>query len=1147
MKPVKAPIHGRVVLATVLVCAGGLALPAAGQTPQPAEAFELSVTAGESFRIKPLGSANLKKKTIRSGQGKVLAQPLRRNRELPATDEPGGPPQLMLETRGFTGAVVGGLAFSPDGKLLAAAGDVVRIWDVATGELTHTLRGQTEMGGVGSCTNLAFAPDGKHLVVTVSGLAGAGGNIRVYDTADFSEIDQVLGGHDGAVTRLAFSRDGRWLVTGGTDSRLVVWDWEKRRRAGRAVREGKVKPPEGYPSQPKGPLDPEVLDWAIAGQVGLPQPLEHLGFPGREPFVLALDSEGEYYYLSAPDLKGPPAQVAREFKNRFETVLDGIRGWPDNITPYNFTLSLRFDKNLWSLCGITRKPEGAGSEVYWYGVWSTQPPARLQTYKGHRYYGTACTLSPDGDLAASADALGDIDVWEVKSGTRQKRFAGVSQPLYGVALDPSGKVLAYATRAADRGWGDNHYGDPNHAFDLARRGPAAEVPSNFETPLTARDGRRLESRRRDGDHYELSVWRGATRETFLPFAGSARWKPLCYSFLRTDRPGAADGVVVGSEAGGLGCLDPVTLMGRRAFVGHRDAVFATAQSPDRRLLASASRDGTLCLWSLTDFQPRGGLAAATDLDDTVYHVFPNTPTAAAGLKIGDRILTVDGKTPNAWLDEFVRTRKWPFQVGQRVEVEWDRQGGPNSLPETLKRTVKMSDVGDIVEPLLTLLVADDGKEWVVWTPQGYYDASPQGDRLVGWHVNNGWSRAASFYPLDRFSKTFYRPDIIQGVLETGDVDKAVALANAALPRPQTNPDPRERPGWDRMKPPTVRILEPADGAHSRRARITVRAEVRTSEELPVKDVLCLVNGLGRGEKNIVRQPEPRAAVQTIEREVTLQPGRNEIAVVAENTAARSNVEKVMVTLDDTPGPAGRPNLYVLAVGISRYANAKFNLDFARPDAEDFAAAWKTQEGLLYGKVTTRVLTDEEATRARIEKGMDWLVKSAGKQDVAMLFLSGHGVCDNNRNYYLATHEIDPNELRSTGLRYENLNGLIRDLPCRVLVFADTCHSGGLRGLDVPLDALRPLYSEEAGAIVFASSLPSEVSLEDPKWQHGAFTKALLETLNSRASDINGDGFLSVTELDHHLATRVRELTQDRQHPATGKPSTVPDFNLFKVR
>src|SRR5262249_30841334 len=159
------------------------------------------------------------------------------------------------------------------------------------------------------------------------------------------------------------------------------------------------------------------------------------------------------------------------------------------------------------------------------------------------------------------------------------------------------------------------------------------------------------------------------------------------------------------------------------------------------------------------------------------------------------ILTINGKTPSAWADEYVHTRQWPLRVGQRVPVEWERAGKGDEAPETLKRTVELSDAGDIVEPLLTLLLADEGREGGVWTPQGESDASPQGDRYVGWHVNNGWSRAASFSSLDRFSKTFYRPDVIQRILETGDVDKAVALANAALPRPHPNPDPRGGQGW----------------------------------------------------------------------------------------------------------------------------------------------------------------------------------------------------------------------------------------------------------------------------------------------------------------------------------------------------------------
>ncbi len=51
---------------------------------------------------------------------------------------------------------------------------------------------------------------------------------------------------------------------------------------------------------------------------------------------------------------------------------------------------------------------------------------------------------------------------------------------------------------------------------------------------------------------------------------------------------------------------------------------------------------------------------------------------------------------------------------------------------------------DTNELLVSLFVAGD--EWIAWTPQGYYAASLGGENLMGWHVNNGLDRMASFYP-----------------------------------------------------------------------------------------------------------------------------------------------------------------------------------------------------------------------------------------------------------------------------------------------------------------------------------------------------------------------------------------------------------------
>ena len=70
------------------------------------------------------------------------------------------------------------------------------------------------------------------------------------------------------------------------------------------------------------------------------------------------------------------------------------------------------------------------------------------------------------------------------------------------------------------------------------------------------------------------------------------------------------------------------------------------------------------------------------------------------------------------------------------------------------------------EEVLALFVHRDGQRWVAWTPQGYYDASANGDTLIGWQVNRGRDQAADFFPAAQFRERFYRPDVIARVLDT---------------------------------------------------------------------------------------------------------------------------------------------------------------------------------------------------------------------------------------------------------------------------------------------------------------------------------------------------------------------------------------------
>ena len=116
------------------------------------------------------------------------------------------------------------LAFSPDAKLIAAVGSrpqqqgevgTVHVVDAITGKILFTLK---EEGG--SSDAVAFSPDGRHLAT-----AGSDGTMQIYDLPRGARR-LVWHGHNGAISALAFSPDGKTLASGGADHSVKLWDSE---------------------------------------------------------------------------------------------------------------------------------------------------------------------------------------------------------------------------------------------------------------------------------------------------------------------------------------------------------------------------------------------------------------------------------------------------------------------------------------------------------------------------------------------------------------------------------------------------------------------------------------------------------------------------------------------------------------------------------------------------------------------------------------------------------------------------------------------------------------------------------------------------------------------------------------------------------
>jgi len=240
--------------------------------------------------------------------------------------------------------------------------------------------------------------------------------------------------------------------------------------------------------------------------------------------------------------------------------------------------------------------------------------------------------------------------------------------------------------------------------------------------------------------------------------------------------------------------------------------------------------------------------------------------------------------------------------------------------------------------------------------------------------------------------------------------------------------------------------------------------------------------------------------------------------------------------------------WAVIVGISKYQYQNLNLKYADQDAEDLYQLLLTPNGGSFQADHIRKLTNKEATRDGITRGLRGFLKKPAREDLVLIYFACHGAPDPERpgNVYLLTHDTDPNDIAGTALPMADIDRALKDtlLSEKVIVLADTCHSaaigggmrstGGIQSAALINSYLKEISVARGGIALLTSAEANEVSFEGETWGggHGVFTYYLLEGLKGEA-DSNQNGFVTAGELFEYVRENVKKATNHKQHPSIG--------------
>lgn len=1029
------------------------------------------------------------------------------------------------------------LNVSSDGNYIVTAGfDKTAIkWNAKNGKIVEQFRGEIGIGSEGMIYKTELSPDDKYLAM--AGWFGADdetedlGDVRLFDF-ETGELVRVFKGLTGTPTGLGFSTDGRYIICGDENSDIFMWEVATGKKVSSFVFHSKE-------------YDETLFKLVVEGNRMLT--IDWLGqvcywdiFNSSKP--LAVDKKfikKVLYNDIGPIAINPQLNeviiclnqviIVMNEKLKFVEYFEKAEGSPGFIK-YNsdgskFLTGIVGSGEKDKPCSVYSKVDGKYKEI--------------ATYRGHRNTVLAGDFIDNEKLVTAGGDDDEVHVWKLNKDNTTKRleeFKGKGNAFY--AAGKENEILGF-TYVHTENFGKSKL---TTEFDLLTKDFRSIEHDNFRQPIITQGDLALKviTTYTFNDGLEFMLNKRALDTVVREYWNGSRHNALTIS---------DNGYVIsGGSYGVVEAYDRKGVMVNR-FVSHEGEIWSCNISNDGKNLITGGADKTIRIWPLDKLgvqnpeQPEKSVREVMEelevpLDETVYKdIFKQLNIYSLA----------DARTYAAW---------------EKIITALKGGNWPCNFLENRLNFYKST----VIYPSVSMYFTDDN-EWVIWNQDGYFTSSKNGAKYVGYHVNQGQDKEAKFYPFEQFDLKYNRPDIILRELDLGYENLIEYYYKIYQKRLKKHGVTESQLDQD-IHAPQMELIAFEKETNSDWATLKIGA---SDSKYDIKKVMIYLNGVpvhGSGglAANFLNGEQSVA--------VELVKGLNKFEITVEN---EKGTESLKTYYEIENGKIDKkPSLYIVAIGTSQYKDKAFNLKYAAKDANDVVDLFKNDP--QYENVFTKVLTDQEVTKTNIQNLKGFLM-GAGRNDVVMVFVAGHGLLDADLNYFYATHNVNFDSPSENGIAYEEIESMVEGLRAlKKILIMDTCHSGELdqeevefsvaentedsdvmfrsvgravnskaEGIMNSTEMMKELFVDlrkGTGATIIASSGGAEYSMESDEWRNGLFTYCLINGIKAKEADLDKDGHILLSELKSYIQTEVFKLSKGRQSPTSRTENLTVDFDIW---